>query len=188
MVLELNEVLLEGEPQTLSMMAEEGRTTCLTGGTREQRTRWLLAMMGFVTVKNGYISIDGEPLTPASAADFRRLMAYAPARLEDAGEVKTYEAPTVQDIFTLRANRELPISNGILGEEMRRIAPGSDDQRVRILAVAALLNKPVVLVDDPPAEAAEYLCRLAQKGRIVIVATHDERLLAVADRVTDIAG
>ena len=63
MMLELNEVLVEGEPQTLSLMAKASEMTCLTGGSAERRTRWLLAMLGFQSVTHGYISIDGEPLT-----------------------------------------------------------------------------------------------------------------------------
>ena len=70
-------MLVEGEPQTLSLMATAGEMTCLTGGSAERRTRWLLAMLGFQSVTHGYISIDGEPLTPASSAVFPSLIASA---------------------------------------------------------------------------------------------------------------
>ena len=69
-MLELNEVLIEGESRTLSMMAHEGQITCLTGDTPERLTRWLCCMMGFERVQSGFVSIDGEPMpTPTSPAD-----------------------------------------------------------------------------------------------------------------------
>lgn len=186
MGLELNEVLMEGEQQTLSLMAKAGEMTCLTGGSVERRTRWLLAMQGFENVTHGYISIDGEPLTPDSSAVFRRLIAYAPSRLCKLGEVVSYEPPSVQDVFSLKANRELPISNGILGEEMRRVGADSSDPRVQLLAVAVLLDKPILLVDNPPAQAGGYLKNLAATGKLVLLTSVEQELLALSDNVVEI--
>ena len=186
MLLELNEVLLKGEPQTLSLMAREHRIACLTGGTAQRRLRWLHAMMGFVPVRSGYVSIDGEPLTAASAAVMRSFMAFAPASLMPAGQVKHYEPPTVQDVFSLRANRDLPISNGILAEETRRIAAGSEDPRAQLLAVAALLHKPILLVDDVLPAAMGYLRQKAADGATVVVASAVAEVLAAADVVVEL--
>ena len=185
MLLELNEALLEGEPQTLSMMAREGQLTCLTGGTPERRLRWMEAMMGFVPIVHGYVSIDGEPLTPATADSFRQLMTFAPSELSALGQVRTYDAPSVQDIFSLQANRSRPISNGILGEEMRRVGI-ADDAQARLIAVAVLLGKAILLVSQPPAGAFDYLLRQARQGKTVIVSSTDAAFLTGADLVVEI--
>ncbi|MBR1934105.1 MAG: hypothetical protein IJ841_10540 [Prevotella sp.] len=186
MLFELNEVLLQGEPRTLSMMAKEGQLTCLTGDDPARLTRWLLAMLGFVPVVHGFICIDGEPLTVATAPVFRGLMAYAPSRLKAGGEVKTYEPPSVQDVFNLKANRERPISNGILSEEMRRVGASVGKEQAQLLAVAGLLGKPILLADNPPVEALAYLQRLLQQGTIVIATSKDGRLLAEASQVVEV--
>lgn len=186
MTLELNQVLIEDEAQTFSMLAEAGQMTCLTGGTTERRTRWLLAMMGFVPALQGYINIDGEPLTEQTVDDFRQLIAYAPRELKAEGEVKTYEPPSVQDIFLLHANREVPISNGILGEEMRRIATVPDNNSVRLLAVAILLNKPILLVDSPIAAAAGHLQQQARNGKIVVVASDRPEIVAASNNIVEL--
>jgi len=180
-MLELNEVVLKGERQTLSLMAYKGRLTCLTGGTAERRRRWLYAMMGFEPAQVGVVCVDGEPLTDATAAEIRALMGFVPHELKDEGEVRHYEAPSVQDVFRLRANRHLPISNGILAEEMRRT--GVTDDQARWLAVAVLLDRQILLVDSPVAGTADYLLRQARSGRTVIAATDDESLLRHADEV-----
>jgi len=52
MMLEFNEVLVEGEPQTLSLMAKAGEITCLTLKEHEA-ARWLS--------KNQLDSIDWLP-------------------------------------------------------------------------------------------------------------------------------
>lgn len=186
MLLELNEVLMEGERQTLSLMARSGELTCLTGGTAERKTRWLLAMQGLAPVTHGYISFDGEPLTLRSSDVFRRMIAYAPSHLGKIGEIVPYEPPSVQDVFNLKANRDLPISNGILGEEMRRVGADADDPRVQLLAVAVLREKSILIVDDPPARSGAYLRRLAQKGRLIVMASDAPELLAVSDNIVEL--
>ena len=109
-MLELNDVLIKGESHTLSLMARERQITCVAGGSR-----WLYAMLGFEPVVAGFISIDGEPLTPKTASALRRQMAFAPCRLDDVGQHMRYEAPTADDVFALRANRQL--SDETLEEE-----------------------------------------------------------------------
>lgn len=186
-MLELNDVLLEGERSTLSLMAREGQVTCLVpcpSASPESSLRWLYALLGFERVVCGYISIDGEPLTPASAPAMRRMMSFAPSTLDPVGHIELYEAPEVQDIFALRANRELSISNGLLSEEMKRT--GTTGIRARLLAVAVLLKRPILLVDHPDASSAEYLRQQAQQGRIVIVLSDDQTVIWASDNVVEL--
>ncbi len=184
--LELNQVLVEGERQTVSFLAAMGTVTTLTGGSQQSLTRFLLAILGLAEIRNGAICIDGEPLTPHSAYFFRRQMAYAPAFLQTEGEIVTYEPPSVQDIFGLKANRDLPISNGILGEEIRKIGIEGHHEQVQLIAVAALLEKPIVLIDNPPAAAMPYIRQLAAKGRIVLITSNDPAVKAASDKIEEI--
>ena len=75
MTIELNDALLSGEEQTLSMLADEGQLTCITGGTAERRTRWLHVLMGFESPVSGIVSIDGEPLVGGCIAHLRKHIA-----------------------------------------------------------------------------------------------------------------
>ena len=184
-MLELNEVLLAGEERTVTGMAREGQLTCLTGGTPERRRRWMEAMMGFEPLARGYISLDGEPLTAATTRELRSMMAFVPARLVPDGEVVVYDPPTVQDVFSLRANRHVAISNGILSEEMKRT--GIDGDYAQWLAVAVLLARSILLVESPPPGAIDYLeWQAASAGRTVIVATDNEAITARAGTVIEI--
>ena len=186
MTLELNDVMIEGEPHKLSLIAEAGKLTCLTGDGPDRLGRWLLVMLGFIPTTHGFVCIDGEPFSERSAAMFRQFMAYAPACLEEVGEIVRYAPPSVQDVFRLQANAERPISNGILSEEIRQIGSGEDDGRTRLLAVAVLLGKPILLVDNPPAEALSYLQQQARKDCTVIVASTLDAIVGGADVVVKV--
>lgn len=183
MLLELNDVLVEGAEKTVSMIVRDRQVACLTGGTQGVRSQLLLAMLGLVEVKNGFVSIGGEPLSRKNARTFRKMMAYVPSVLLADGEVTVYEPPTVQDVFNLKANRDVPISNGILAEEMKRT--GASHDKAQLLAVAVLRKCPVLLVDSPEAASTDYLRHLADEGRIVVVASDDETVLRMADEVIE---
>ena len=185
LMLELNDVVVEGAEKTVSMMARERRMTCITGATPSVRSRLLLAMMALEPVRNGIVSMDGEPLEQQTVALFRQMMAYVPAALKADGEVVVYEPPTVQDVFGLKANREAPISNGLLAEEMKRTGALSDE-KARLLAVAVLRQRPILLVEEPDGTSADYLYRLATDGRMVIVTSTDRLILSKADEVVEI--
>jgi len=179
-MLELNDVLLRGEQWTLSMMARDRQMTCLVGSSR-----WLYAMLGFEPVVSGFISVDGEPLTPRTVGALRRLMAFAPQCLDAVGTVTIYEPPTVQDVFSLKANRHLPISNGLLSEEMKRT--GAVGDQARLLAVAVLLRRSILLVDHPCASSIAYLRAQAREGSTVIVVSSDPEIINAADHVVEMA-
>ena len=167
------------------MMAREGEMVCLTGGTREQRTRWLQGIMGFVPVLSGYVCIDGEPLTAETVGEFRQLMAYAPSRLQREGQIRTFAPPSVQDVFALKENQHLPISNGLLKREMRLISPSMDEPS-QWLAVAVLRDKPILLVDDPMPLSCTYLRSQAEHGRVVIITSDDSTFRHESNRVIEI--
>lgn len=186
MTIELNEVFLPGEEQSLSLLADEGQLTFITGGTADRRTRWLHVLMGFEVPSAGCVSVDGEPLAGGCIAHLRKHIAFAPASLETVGQLVPYEPPTIEDVLSLRSNRGLSITEADIEEECRRTC--ADGQKALLLAVAVLRRKPVLLVDSPLAASAAYLQQQArQEGRTVIVATDDAAVIGLADNVVKLA-
>lgn len=190
-MLELNDVLLQGESHTLSLMAHEGQLTCLTCGgdgssavSLGRLSRVFYAMLGLEPIASGFVSLDGEPLTPSTAVRLRGEMSFAPCRLLPVGQVTVYEAPLEQDVFALRRNRDVPISNGMLSEEAKRT--GMSGQQARLLAVAVLLQRSVLLVECPAAVSMPYLHELAASGRTVIVSSLERAVVEAADSVVEI--
>ena len=65
----------------LSFSAEDGQVVCICGDSGYGKTSLLRAILGFLPLEEGHVSIDGELLTPAAAGEFRKFMAYVPQDL-----------------------------------------------------------------------------------------------------------
>ena len=174
----------------LSFSAEDGQVVCITGDSGCGKTSLLRAILGFVPLAEGHISVDGELLTPAAAGEFRKYIAYVPQDLampmETVGEM-------VRMPFALKANLATPFSKARLMEEWQKLdlAPELYDKKVSelsggqrqriIISTLGLLQKSIVLADEPTsaldahttALVLNYLKVLAAKGATVITVSHD---------------
>ena len=76
-------ISIGGQPlvEGLSLMAKDGQITCITGSSGSGKTTFLRTLMGFLPVSEGFVSVDGELLTVASAHAFRNLMVYLPQEI-----------------------------------------------------------------------------------------------------------
>ena len=81
MMIELHDVTIGQLIKGLSATVDDGQTVCFSGAQGAGKTTLLRALLGFIPIDGGHISIDGELLTPQSAPYFRRFMAYVPQHL-----------------------------------------------------------------------------------------------------------
>ena len=81
MMLELHNISVGGRIRGLSLTVNDGQMVCISGEKGSGKTTLLRAVLGFIPIDEGHISIDGELLTPRSAPYFRRQMAYVPQYL-----------------------------------------------------------------------------------------------------------
>ena len=142
----------------LSLSAEDGQVVCISGDSGCGKTSLLRAILGFLPLEEGHVSIDGELLTPAAAGEFRKFMAYVPQDL--AMPMETVEE-MVKMPFALKANISTPFSKKRLMEEWqkldldselydKKVSELSGGQRQRIIiSTLGLLQKPIVLADEP---------------------------------------
>jgi len=80
-MLELHNVTIGQQIRGLSATVSEGNVLSIMGSQGKGKTTLLRALMGFLPIDEGHISIDGELLTPLSAPWFRKRMAYVPQHL-----------------------------------------------------------------------------------------------------------
>ena len=183
----------------LSLSAEDGQVVCISGDSGCGKTSLLRAILGFLPLEEGHVSIDGELLTPAAAGEFRKFMAYVPQDL--AMPMETVEE-MVKMPFALKANISTPFSKKRLMEEWqkldldselydKKVSELSGGQRQRIIiSTLGLLQKPIVLADEPTsaldahttALVLNYLKALASKGATVITVSHDPAFANVCDK------
>ena len=88
MLLELHQVTIGEAVRNVSLTVNSGQMLTLAGaqetGTESLetgKTTLLRAVLGFIPLDGGHISIDGELLTPKSAPWFRKKTAYVPKYL-----------------------------------------------------------------------------------------------------------
>ena len=170
------EVLFSG----LNLNLERGKTACIVGQSGCGKTSLLNAVMGFVPLKEGTIKV-GDTLLDKSTIDIiRRQIAWIPQELA---------LP-----FDLKVNRSVPFSEERLYEYFddlglehdlytKRVNEVSGGQRQRImLAVAAMLNKPLIIIDEPTSaldagstdKVLAFFRRQAEKGAAVLAVSHDK--------------
>ena len=181
------EVLFSG----FEMKLEKGETACIVGQSGCGKTSLLNAVMGFVPLYEGTITVGGTLLDKSTIDLVRRQIAWIPQELALPFE---WVKEMVSLPFELKVNRSVPFSEerlfmcfDELGLEhelyFKRVNEVSGGQRQRImLAVAALLNKPLIVIDEPTSaldtgstdKVLAFFRRQAEKGAAVLAVSHDK--------------
>ena len=181
------EVLFSG----FEMKLEKGETACIVGQSGCGKTSLLNAVMGFVPLYEGTIKVGGTLLDKSTIDLVRRQIAWIPQELALPFE---WVKEMVSLPFELKVNRSVPFSEerlfmcfDELGLEhelyFKRVNEVSGGQRQRImLAVAALLNKPLIVIDEPTSaldtgstdKVLSFFRRQAERGTTVLAVSHDK--------------
>jgi len=163
MVLEVKDATLSMDGRTvftgLSFVACEGQLTRVTVGSHADATLLARVLTGFVALDSGFVTIDGELLTPYSARAFRRLMTYLPDENASRPPAEDF-VPSLEGLDQVWAIS--PIS------PMGRMSPMSSMSRIGPMGRMSLANK-LVIAANPPSERLEDLKKLAEEGRVVVV-------------------
>ena len=190
----------------ISFNTEDGELVVLLGPSGCGKTTMLSALAGLLTPTSGSIRFAGQEVTglrgPALSAYRRhtvgvvfqafnlipsvnaRTNVMVPMRLAGVGR-----GPA-------RARAEELLDRVGLGERMHhRPDQMSGGQQQRVAIARALVQDPPLILADEPTAHLDYiqvegilrlLRELAAPGRVVVVATHDERINQLADRVIEL--
>jgi len=183
---------------------EQGSFICLSGPSGSGKTTLLNAIGGLDELDSGEISING------SRVDLLGKGPLADLRLHNIGFV--FQAYNLIPVLTARENVEFVMqvqgvsaserqekSSAILkevgleGMENRRPAELSGGQQQRVAVARAIVSQPkLVLADEPTANldsvSAKHLMELFRELNrthkvTFLIATHDERVMAYAERL-----
>ena len=184
--------------QNFTFQLRKGEMVCLTGVSGCGKTSLLKAVMGLVPLSEGGIDVCGKHLSPDTVDSIRRKIAWIPQELALPCE---WVSDMLELPFTLRANRHKMYSREqmkecftLLGLEHelleKRVVEVSGGQRQRMMiAVARLLDKPLMVVDEPTSaldnesveRVVEFLRSYADEGNGVLAVSHDEQFVAGCD-------
>jgi putative ABC transport system ATP-binding protein len=189
-----------------SFDADDGQLVVLLGPSGCGKTTLLSCLAGLLTPTSGSITLDGQKvsgLTGSALSEYRR---------HTVGVV--FQAFNLIPSLSARWNVMIPLRlAGVSTKDARQRADvlleqvgleerghhrpdqlsGGQQQRVAI-ARALVQDPPLVLADEPTAHldyiqvdgVLRLLRGLAAPGRLVIVATHDERITQLADKVVEL--
>ena len=182
----------------LDLQVHYGESVCICGGSGSGKSSLLKAVLGFVPLSEGTIKVDGTLLAPRTADHIRKKIAWIPQELALPSE---WVSEMVRMPFELKANREAGFNKERLMDYFvslgleeklydKRVNEVSGGQRQRImLAVTALLDKPLLVVDEPTSaldpistSKIEDLAVELKKDYTIVMVTHN---MQQAVRISD---
>ncbi len=190
----------------LDLSAASGERVLLVGASGSGKTTLLSCMAGILTPTSGSIRLGDLEVTglrDTALTEYRRhrvgVVFQAFNLIPSLSAVENVQAPLRLSGVgrkAARARAEALIERVGLADRARhrpQHLSGGEQQRVAI-ARALAHDPPLILADEPTAHldyiqvesVLELLRELAGPGRIVLVATHDERLIPLADRVLEV--
>lgn len=187
----------------LDLRADDGEIVLLVGPSGSGKTSVLSCLGGILTPAAGSIRVSGRELvgaSPAQLVEHRRsgvgivfqafnLVPSLSARENVAVPLLLAGQPRSAG---LRRADELLASVGLAQRARHRPGQLSGGQQQRVAIARGLVHDPPVLLADEPtanldhvqAEAVVGLLRgLRDRGRTIVISTHDQRLVPVADRL-----
>ena len=178
--------------EDLSFIANDGELTCITGDAASGKTTLIRTLMGFLPVKAGFVSVDGELLTIYSSHAFREMMVYLPQ------DAQVLRIPQEETEIPEKEADDYAVWNEVLpvAEIAQPKAPLTTDELL-LLATQTLqesADKPIIIADEPTAllssEHAYQLMGLLQQqvelGKTVLVTSRDPLVINRANKVINI--
>ena len=190
----------------LTFSADAGQLVVLLGPSGCGKTTLLSCLAGLLTPTDGSIrfgDIDVMKLSGAALAEYRK---------KTVGVV--FQAFNLIPSLSARANVMVPLRLAGVGRRDAReraeallervelthragYRPGqmSGGQQQRVAIARALVHNPPLVVADEPTAHLDYIQvegilglvrEIASEGRLVIVATHDDRITQIADNVVEL--
>ncbi len=186
-----------GKSPTVSFELDPGRMVALSGATGAGKTTLLRALLGLEPSAAGQVSVDGAKLQPGQVGPCFRPFAWVPqdapvvsGSLEDNYRMAGANLESAQLQMAALGAEALgqEVSNEKLGIAGRTLSGG--ERRWIALARALGTGMPVLLLDEPTVgldrEARRAVLRILERSRghrSLVVASHDEAVLALADEV-----
>ncbi len=177
----------------IDLALESGQLLFLIGGNGSGKTTLAKLLLGLYMPEDGQIEWDGQPVTEANLDDYRQLFSVVFADfflfdqllgLEDIADDQDASAY----LQMLHLDHKVQMSNGKLST-----VELSTGQRQRLALLTAYLeDRPIYLFDewaagqDPEFKELFYrqlLPELRNRGKLVIVISHDDHYYHVADRI-----
>jgi putative pyoverdin transport system ATP-binding/permease protein len=170
-----------------------GELLFLTGGNGSGKTTLAKLLLGLYTPSEGKVLFNGEPVTDQNRDQYRQLFSavFSDCFLFEALlglQSIDLDMRAKEHLVSLRLDHKVQVQNGILSTTEL-----SQGQRKRLaLLTCCLEDRPIFFFDEWAADQdptfkevfyREILPSLKERGKTIIVISHDDRYFSVADRI-----
>ena len=173
----------------LSFIARDGELTCITGPAGSGKTVFIRTLMGFLPVKAGFVSVDGELLTVQSSHAFRRMMVYLPQTIQSLGhQLETESLIETEETDYAVWDQLMPKPT-----TMASPTPLTPEAIYRLAerTIREAPDKPIIVADEltallTPELTARFIDLLkgqAAAGKTVLVTSSQYQVVSQADQV-----
>jgi putative ABC transport system ATP-binding protein len=183
-----------------------GELVLLLGASGCGKSTLLSAISSILTPTSGHIVFRGQEVTTLRGADLTHYRRNTVGIVFQAFNLVASLSALENVMLPLRAAgigrgesraraQQLIDQVGLTDRAQHKPGDLSGGQQQRVAIARALAHDPPLLVADEPTAHLDYiqvegvlriLRSLAQPGRIVVVATHDERMVPLADRIVEL--
>jgi putative ABC transport system ATP-binding protein len=192
--------------QGLSFDAQDNELVLIRGVSGSGKTSLLSCIAGILTPDSGTISAAGQHVTSMSGRalrEYRRrhvgIVFQAFNLVPSLTALENVTVPLILDGVSYRRarGRALVLLERFGLHERIHHRPGalSGGERQRVAVARALVREPTVLLADEPTSNLDrhtagsviaLLQAMRSPDRVVLIATHDDRLLPLADRIVEL--
>ena len=188
----------------VSLDVPDGMLTVITGPNGSGKTSLAKIIAGIETPQSGSILLDGEDILPLDITGRAKAgIAYA-----FQNPVK-FKGITVQDMLSLAAGRNLSLEEACgylhlvglcapdyINREIDASLSGGESKRIEIAGVLAREGARVMIFDEPEAGIDlwsfaglidSFKSLKSKKGCSLLIISHQERILEIADRIVVLA-
>lgn len=174
--------LLDGsQSKQFSLVVGDGDVVCLCGGYGSGKSRLLQAVLGMVPISSGFITYDGEIISPGSAYYFRKMISYLPQALPT-GQQSV--GNLLDELLHLHVNASLSVDKGKLMDTWQSVGIDKsfydkpldeidrETEQIILMSFIPFLERKTVLIDDiVQSDAAERMLSVVSSCGAEIIYT-----------------
>ena len=177
----------------IDLTLHRGEMLFVVGGNGSGKTTLAKLLTGLYAPEGGAVLLDGKPITDRNRDDYRQYFSMVFSDFYLFQQLLGFEHTNIDDrakvyINKLRLENKVKVENGVLSTTQL-----SQGQRKRLALLTAYLEDRAIYVfdewaadQDPVFKEVFYyhlLPELKERGKTVIVISHDDRYYHVADRI-----
>ena len=183
-ILQINNACIAFGADTLfsgfCLQLHEGEIACISGQSGRGKTSLLNAVLGFVPLKAGSITVNGILLEKGTIDQIRRQVAWIPQELALPSEWKANRNTPFSLDKLFACFDELGLEEELYDKRVNEISGG---QRQRIMiAIATLMQKPLLIVDEPTSaldsdstdKVLAFFRKRMREGSAILAVSHDQ--------------